>query len=257
MSAEEPREGLVVVPGGPEKKVAICGFAESYKTAPFEDQTMEVWGLNELWKYLPRWNRWFEIHDADTLGVTKRDLTEGEMKRHLDWLKAPADAGRLIYMQPQFCDGRFPNAVPFPLERLVTQFGRYFTSTIGYMIALAIADGYTWIGLYGIDLASDVEYRHQRANAEYFVGLARGLGRTVVIAPGSAIMQGGHLYGFEAPIGATGGLETAVKTHLTTLKRKHEETLATLNTLDGAIQESDNFLKLMEYKERGVQMETY
>lgn len=257
MSVAEPhREGLVLAPGSPAKKVAICGFAESYKTAPFDDLSMEVWGLNELWKYLPRWTRWFEVHDADTLGVTKRDLTEGEMKRHLEWLKQPAD-GRPIYMQPQFCDGRFPNAVPLPLARLIGLFGRYFTSTIGYMIALAIADGYTWIGLYGIDLASDVEYRHQRANAEYLVGLARGLGRTVVVAEGAAILHGGHLYGFEQPIGSGGGLDTAVRTHLVTLKRKHEETLAALNTLDGAIQESDNFLKLMEYKERGVQMETY
>src|SRR5688572_6345123 len=68
------------------KKIALIGFAESWKTAPFDDPTVHVMGLNELHKYLPRWDYWLEIHDGETLGVTKRDLSEGEQKRHLDWL---------------------------------------------------------------------------------------------------------------------------------------------------------------------------
>jgi len=177
-------------------------------------------------------------------------------RHHLDWLRAQP-AGKPIYMQAPFCDGLIPAAVPYPLERMVEQFGRYFTSSIGYMLALAIADGYTWIGLYGIDLASDIEYQQQRANAEYLIGWARGLGRTVVLATGSAICQAGHLYGYEPPIAAVGGMGAAVRNHIASLKKKHEETLATLNTLDGALQESDNFLKLMDYKERGVQVTSY
>ena len=242
----QPREG---------KKVALIGFAESWKEAPFNDPTVEIWGLNELWKYVPRWDRWFELHDAETLGVTKRDLSEGEVKRHLDWLAAQP-AWKPIYMQPAFCDGRFPGAVPLPLDDLIDRFGRYFTSTIGYMVAMAIRDGYDWIGLYGIDLASDVEYRHQRANAEYLVGIARGMGKTVVISPSSAICKGGHLYGFEKPISA-GPVLTAVQNHQAGLRKKHEETLATLNTLDGALQECENFIKLHEYNERGCQLTSY
>ena len=242
---QQPREG---------KKVAIVGFAESWKLAPFTDPTVEIWGLNELWKYVPRWDRWFELHDAETLGITKRDLSEGEVKRHLEWLAA--QSGKPIYMQPQFCDGRFPAAVPLPLDELIAQFGRYFTSSIGYMVAMAIRDAYDWIGLYGIDLASDVEYRFQRSNAEYLVGLARGMGKTVVIAETSALCRGGHLYGYEKPVGDTPIL-AAVRNHQATLKKKHEETLATLNTLDGALQETENFLKLHEYQERGCQITSY
>lgn len=239
------------------KKVAIIGFAESWKLAPWDDPTVEVWCLNEFWKYAPRWNRWFELHDAETLGVTKRDLSEGEQKRHLEWLSKNHGPDRPIYMQPQFCDGRYPNAVPFPLERLIAQFGRYFTSSIGYMTALAIADGYDWIGLYGVDLASDVEYQQQRANAEYFVGIAKGMGKTVVMAETSAICKAGHLYGFEPALVAGNPIVSAVKNHKASLEKKHQETLATLNTLDGAIQEAENLIKLHEYKERGVHLETY
>jgi hypothetical protein len=240
------------------KKIALIGFAESWKTAPFDDPTVHVMGLNELHKYLPRWDYWLEIHDGETLGVTKRDLSEGEQKRHLDWL-SQNHGGKTIFMQPQFCDGRFPNAVPFPIERLAKWCpdGKpYFTSSIGMMLAWAIDQGYDWIGLYGIDLASDVEYRFQRANAEYFVGLARGMGKTVEIAPTSAICKGGHVYGFEKPL-TESKILSAVKNHQASLKKKHEETLATLNTLDGALQETENFLKLHEYKERGVTLETY
>jgi hypothetical protein len=41
------------------------------------------------------------------------------------------------------------------------------------------------------------------------------------------------------------------------LKKKHDETIAILNTLDGAIQESENFVKLHEYNERGCQLTGY
>jgi len=50
---------------------------------------------------------------------------------------------------------------------------------------------------------------------------------------------------------------SAVKNHAAGLRKKHEETLATLNTLDGAIQETDNFIKLHEYKERGCALTGY
>lgn len=255
MSEQEPREGQAEIPEI-QRKVAICGFAESYKLAPFDDPTVEIWGLNELWKYVPRWTRWFELHDAETLGITKRDLSEGEEKRHLAWLSRPSE-GKPIYMQPQFCDGRFPAAVPLPLERLIETFGRYFTSTIGYMVGLAILEGFPWIGLYGIDLASDVEYPYQRPNTEYLIGIARGQGKTVVVPESAAILKAGHLYGYEKAIGDDGNLSVAIRNHKATLVKKHEETLATLNTLDGAIQESDNFLKLMQYKERGAAVTGY
>jgi hypothetical protein len=239
----EPREG---------KKIAIVGFAESsYKLAPYNDPSVEIWGLNELWKYLPRWTRWFELHDSDTLGVTVRDLSEGEQKRHLAWLSSQPKE-KPIYMQPQFCDGRFPGAVPYPLEAMCAEFGRYFTSTIGYMLALAISEKATWIGLYGVDLASDIEYPQQRPNTEYLIGLAKGKGITVEIPPTSALLKAGHLYGYEKPLGEQGQIATLTRKHLESLKQKHHEKLAELNTLDGAMQANENLLRLLDYAERGA-----
>jgi hypothetical protein len=244
----EPREGQKKM-----KKVALLGYAPSWKLAPFDDPEVEIFSLNDFWKYTPRWDRWFEVHDADTLGISKRDLGESEVKRHLDWLKAQPP-GKPIYMQAEFCDGRFPAAVPLPLDRLTERFGRYFTSTIGMMIGMAIIDDYEWIGLYGIDLASDVEYQDQRPNAEYLVGYARGQGRTVVIPDSSAMCKAGHVYGIEKPLVEVGGIGLAMSKHKQMLEKKHHETLAVLNTLDGAIQVCENVEKILRHGERGVQV---
>jgi hypothetical protein len=239
-----------------QKKVAICGFAETWKQAPFDDPTVEVWGLNELHKYVPRWDRWFELHDETTLGVTKRDLSEGEQKRHVEWLRAQP-AGKPIYMQDRFCvSGEIPAATPLPLSELIETYGRYFTSSIGYMLAMALRDGYDWIGLFGVDLASDVEYPTQRPNTEYLIGLARGMGKTVYIAPGSALLRSSHLYGYEKDPKDTGFLR-ATAAHKATLEQKREQAIATLNTLDGAIQECENVAKYHEYTARGAVIETY
>jgi hypothetical protein len=237
-------------------KVALVGFADSWKEAPWQDESIEIWSLNEFWKYASRWDRWFEVHDEETLGITTRDLSEGEQKRHLEWLRAQPP-GKPIYMLPQHCGGEFPAAVPLPLDVLTKRFkaGRYFTSTIAYMIALAIHEGYPWIGLYGIDLASDIEYQDQRPCGEYLLGVAEGLGIQMELAPTCAMLKVGHLYGFEKPVGSS--LKDAIATHMKGLREKHEQSLATLNTLDGAIQECENLLKLTQYKERGAHVPTY
>jgi len=232
------------------KKVAIIGFAESWKEAPFKDQTVEIWALNELYKYVPRWDRWFELHDAETLGVTKRDLSEGEQKRHLEWLASQLP-GKPIYMQKQFCDGRFPAAVELPLQALIDALGRYFTSTIGYMVGMALLEDYDEIGMYGIDLASDVEYPYQRPNTEYLIGIARGRGKTVHVSESSALLKAGHLYGFEKPL-SNSALLNAIGVHEKNLMEQREKALVTLNTLDGALQAYGNVRKFDTFCERGA-----
>lgn len=246
-------------------KIAIVGFAESYKLAPFNDPDVVIAGLNELYKYLPRWDVWFEIHDARQLGFTRREATDQEIERHRNWLRAQP-AGKPIFMHAEFLDGTIPGAVLFPLEHLVRRFfpgatqgpdgrwqGAYFTSTPALMLAWAIDQGYEEIGIYGIDLASDIEYLNQRPCVEYLIGLARGMGRTVIMPPTSALLKAGHIYGFEQPLAETGAVtEKIVRERIRTLKAKRDEYMDLLHTHDGAIAEAQNMLKLMIYSERGV-----
>ena len=90
-----------------------------------------------------------------------------------------------------------PNSIPFPREFLLTKFRRYFTNTISWQIALALAMGYKEIHLYGINMANDEEYKSQRPSVEYFVGLAEGLGVKVFIPEECDICKSWYDYGFD------------------------------------------------------------
>lgn len=228
------------------RRIAILGFARTYTEAPFDDPTVAICGLNELYKLIPRWDAWFELHDTEYLGKTARAETPDEPTRHLEWLRAQP-AGKPIYMIRTFPD--IPACVAYPLERMCSLFGRYFTSSIGYMIAWAIdqillqradphvAEPGEWIGLYGIDLASETEYAQQRPNAEYLVGFARGLGIEVTVPEHGAIMHGEGLYGYEPPPAEVGLVnEHYLRTQLQRAENKRYEAEANMRTLDGVLQ---------------------
>lgn len=254
------------------RRVAILGFADSYALAPFEDRSVEIHGINELHRYLPRWDRWYELHARESFEIKgNRD-----QEAHVNWLRAQKPVGhpehKPIFMRELFPD--IPAGVVLPLEwlsdRFFGRFGQrpYFTSSIGYMLAMAIAEGrdeaFTpiddtavgWIGLYGIDLASDTEYGEQRPNAEYFIGLARGLGIEVVIADGSALLRGDHLYGFEsreAKEGVNG--EMFLRTRIVEIEEQRNKVISTLNHLDGLKEECEYHLKRLQHARRGVQLQ--
>jgi hypothetical protein len=65
------------------------------------------------------------------------------------------------------------------------------------MIAMAVMEGYEEIGVYGVDMAQNTEYDHQRPSCEYFLGFARGRGIKVTLPKTSDLLQCRWLYGFE------------------------------------------------------------
>lgn len=251
------------------RKVAILGFADTYALAPFDDPSVEIHGLNELAKYLPRWDRWYELHAREAFEI-KGDR---DQQAHVTWLRAQTPVGdpghKPIFMRELFAD--IPAGVRLPLEwlsdRFFTRFGQrpYFMSSIGFMLAMVIAEGrnehfapiddqaVSWIGLYGIDLAAASEYGQQRPNAEYFIGLARGLGIEVVIAEGSALLRGDHIYGFESREEKEGynGMSFLTK-RLAEIEEQRNKVICTLNTLDGMRDEVAYHVQRIEHARRGV-----
>ena len=170
----------------PKRKVAIVGFAPTTRhQAPFFDDEFEIWGLNELYMFIPRFDRWFEMHRRDEFENSIRN------NRHLEWLR---QCEKPIYMQVHFDD--IPRSVEYPKERMVKAFGNYFRSTFNYMLALAIDEQFTHIHLYGIDLISKGEYIEQRPSGEYFLGIARGRGIEVRVPPDSSLLREGA-YGYD------------------------------------------------------------
>jgi hypothetical protein len=133
-------------------KIAILGSATSSRMlAPFNDPDWEIWACSPANCDLPRIDAFFEIHGLDTV------LRQPEYKDFVAWCaKHPR-----IYMQEKRPE--FPGAYVYPFEEMQRRFGKYFwTSSIAYMLALAIVKRPEAIGLFGVDMSASEEYAHQR-----------------------------------------------------------------------------------------------
>lgn len=102
-----------------------------------------------------------------------------------------------IYMQQRYPD--IPASMKYPFAQVIHQFRPYFTNHVAWMIALALTEGVTHIGLYGCHYDSDSEYGVQRGCAEYWCGVAEGRGVQVVIPPECNLLNfPPQLYGYES-----------------------------------------------------------
>jgi len=183
------------------KKVAIVGCSQSKMLAPFGDEEFEIWGVNNLYPHIPRATRWFEIHNIEKKGddyYRREDIKfRGQVvKTYLEkmgrWCQ---ERNCPVYMQ-QVWD-IVPTSVQYPLGDILNVFGGYFTNTVSYMLALAIYEQFEEIHVYGVDMAVDTEYHHQRPSCEYFLGVAVGRGIKVYIPAEADLLKTRFLYGFE------------------------------------------------------------
>jgi hypothetical protein len=179
------QEELVI---GGKKKICIVGFAPGHEKAPYDDPSFEIWGVNEMYmaQGVKRFDVLFELHDYKWICEGKR------YKEHITWLR---EAKIPLMMQQHFDD--IPNSVPFPRKVLEEKYGAYFTNTISWEIALAMHIGVDEIHIYGVNMATDIEYQSQRPSCEYYIGLARGKGIKVYIPPESDLLKCFYQYGFE------------------------------------------------------------
>jgi len=150
-------------------KVAIVGFAPSCYDVRIlhDDPTWEIWGINQLYLQMPglpeKSTRWFQIHHRESYDHAVRD------HKHHDWLAAQTMFP--IYMQKREPD--IPMSIPYPEKEMVEYFGDYWTNSISWMIALAIYERFEKLHLYGVDMATDEEYREQRPSCEWLIGWAQ------------------------------------------------------------------------------------
>lgn len=179
------------------KKVAIIGGGFSRVEAPFKDSSWKFWGLNDRYVEGVEWDRWFEIHSFSICSVNKKLTRKGLMmfrgKTIEQYLSQLEDLKVPVYMQETCMI--LSNAIAYPEVEIVERFGRVFTNTISWMIALAIYEGYD-IGLFGVDMVRDYELEG-RVSVAYLIGVARGLGLEVTIAESCPLLKVDKLYGFE------------------------------------------------------------
>ncbi len=161
-----------------ERKIAIVGTADSCKDAPFGDDSWEIWTLCGTWETIPRFDRFFEMHDRTHFENTGND------EKLFEFIKK---TGKNAYVVDPI---QFPDATPFPLKKLYDKLGRYYTSTVAYVTALALLEAPTHVGLWGIHMAGDNEYAAQRACCEHYLGMIRQAGIQLFIHPDSDLLKG-------------------------------------------------------------------
>lgn len=164
-------------------KVAIVGlWSETHGLAHWEDPSWEKWGLawdTEVFQM----DRAFEIHDAK----------EWKPWQRKDYVERLAMLPRLYLQEPY---PELPDALRYPIEDVAETVGDYLSSSIAYLMALAIHEGAEEIGLYGVAMEGADEYGYQRPNMEYLVGLARGRGIKVHIPEQSPICKYSGQFGY-------------------------------------------------------------
>lgn len=176
-------------PPEPKDTVYIVGFAPSWKLTPWSDDA-HFWGMNALHKIADDkpWTAWFQLHDID------KSHPEDKVE-HMEWLAAQDFP--VIMWEEEMAKNPLPNAVPYPRQPILDEFGNYFTNTVSWQVALAIKMGYKKIGIYGVDMAQDSEYASQRPSCEWMIGVAQGRGITVDIPGTSDLLKTPFLYGIE------------------------------------------------------------
>ena len=114
----------------------------------------------------------------------------------LAWLRACKAPCYTLEQEPEI-----PGSVRFPLERVMEATGsvEFFTCTFAYQIALAVAEGFEVIGLYGVDLpwGNWRERVQENACVAYWIGYARGRGIEVVMPFRSALASHPFRYGYD------------------------------------------------------------
>lgn len=235
-------KGLVesFCPDGTKRtKLAIVGFAASSKDlAPFNDPTWEIVGLNQLYRHIPRADRWLEIHNN-----WNEHVVEGT--DHQKWL---AEAPIPIYMVERIPG--IPNSVRFPIERVLQGHPDYFTSTVAFAIALAIQEGFTEIGLWGIDLIVGDEYSYQKPCAEFWIGVAHGKGIAVTLPRTSALCRQSHRYGYQTEPESLIKFTELMKRKNGLMDERHKLMIQLAN-VDGALQDCQMWGDLADLRIKG------
>lgn len=257
------------------RKVAIVGFGSDDRSlVPWDDPTIEIWGLNMAHGWMPRWDRLFEMHARTEIEAETDVRVRGA--DHLGALKA--ETTRPIYMLHTHAD--IPCSVKFPIEAFTEYFGRnieklatqpYATSTFAYMLGLAIMrlapSPYPTedaeIHIYGVPLVNGDEYAFQRECASFYAGFAAGRGIRIVFTPYAAWLEADGLYGY-----ARGESIALLRAMLTEVEAERDKYLADIkeldvqhrdiqmrvNTKDGARQQCDLFARRLLALMRGAKL---
>jgi hypothetical protein len=175
------------------RKVACLGGAATLKHAPWADPTWELWAhasCRHVCRRDP--DLLWDLHPQELWRDSKKKTWD---PKYLTWLKTNRVP---IMMQDVYDD--VPSSIRYPIETIQTEFQLgYMTNHLAYMVALALTQGVTHLGVFGCDYDTDSEYGPQRGSAEFWLGIAEGRGVRICLPPGCTLLNRPHLeYGYES-----------------------------------------------------------
>ena len=172
------------------RSICIVGFApQTRDLANAEPPEVEIWGMNSGHTFLKRWDRWFQVHPQINQNASRKGANYGRDAEHVLFLKTCAVP---LYMNEPMPD--MPTARLYPYEEVIRNLGRdYITSSTAHALGLAILEGPDEIKVYGVNVATDIEYIDQRPCIEWMLGIAQGRGIKVTL-PGYATLLKGRRY---------------------------------------------------------------
>lgn len=222
-------------------RIAIIGSAPSSAgLAPYEDPSWTIWGCSPgAIPHARRIDAWFELHYY----IPEEPTRSGMVETYLKWLR---ELGKPIYMLEQYAD--IPTAVKYPKQDVYNAFGPYFyTSSVAWMLALAILQQPEEIGLWGIDMAARDEYEYQRAGCHHFLQIARHRGIKITAPLQSDILRPEPEYGLQMPSPITTKMVTRqreLQARLSHAQGQHDALSKEILFLQGALDDVDYWIHI-------------
>lgn len=169
-----------------KKWTCLLGSApSSLRLAPFGNPDWYMIGCSPgVYGIAPRVDCWFELHRYEP----------GQPWFSPEYCQFLAKFAGPVYMAE--VRGEIPHSVEVPIADLIVKYGPYFfTSSLAYMLAMAIEAGFEKIMLAGVDMAATEEYGYQRAGCQFFAMIAKAHGIEIGVPPESDLFRPAPLYG--------------------------------------------------------------
>ena len=200
----------------PKKTVVITGLFAPFQWK-LDDVDVEIWGCNRTYIYQ---NDVSEHPDLTRLFFFDA-LERLEHYGHKDFVKHVAALKIPVITKRHYPE--IPLSEAYPLQEIMEEFrllpktdkklsinellrrGKpYFTSSIAYMVAMAIYEGYDHIVVHRMQVFSQSsEYFEQKACINFWLGIAVGRGCNLLISSDSHLCRGHpwepNLYGYIEP----------------------------------------------------------
>ena len=175
-----------------ELKIALVGSAPaSVRIAPYSDPSWKIWGCSPgVYGVAPRVDAWFELH----LWEPGQPWFSPE---YVQWLSALEDRNVTLWTGAEVVGLR---SHVLPHQEILAEFDpdRWFcSSSLFWMMAMAIKAGATKIGLWGVDMAAGEEYEMQRAGIHFLTYIAKARGIEVGAPAESDLFTPRFRYGID------------------------------------------------------------